>query len=518
MTTSAPEPAQKAVLALDQGSHASRACLIDAHGVLRDQRSIAVATRRHDDGRVEQDPLELLASLREAIVGLCAAHPRTHWQTAGLATQRSTLLCCDRRTLEPLTQALSWQDRRNAAWLASFAPRAARIRAITGLPLSPHYGAGKLRWCLDHDARVRSAARSGTLLALPLSAWLTAQLTGTEPRVDPANASRTLLFDSANLDWSDELLTLFGIERRWLPLCGPTRGMFGTLRVADWRGHAANETAANCTIALRAVSGDQSVVPFGFGEIDDTTLYLNLGTGAFLQRALNERPAHPEPLLGSVLMADATQRRYSLEGTVNGAGSAIALFCAQEHSDEAALWSAFEALPRQGRDSQPLATEQAATTPVFINTVGGLGSPWWREELAGGFLGAEDRDASPAAAADTSRLGRFAAVVESIAFLIAANARELARYGPLARVRVAGGLARSDGLCRRLASLLSIPVLRGELEISARGCAAVAAPELALTWTSDSVACFEPDADPALAARERLFGAELTRRLRNPRH
>ncbi|MFT3906470.1 MAG: FGGY family carbohydrate kinase [Steroidobacteraceae bacterium] len=467
----------RAILALDQGSHASRACLVDEQGVLRAQHSVAVATQRHPNGHIEQDPLELQHSLVQAIAALCQAHPQTQWVAAGLATQRSTLLCCERASLEPLTPALSWQDRRHGEWLAQFEPQQRRIRAITGLPLSPHYGVAKLRWCLDRDARVRQAADAERLLATPLSAWLQARLTSAAPRVDPANAARTLLYDSATLDWSEELLDRFGIRRSWLPACGTTVAAFGTLPLPG------------ASVPLRAVSGDQSVVPFGFGPVDTGTLYINLGTGAFLQRAATQRPTHPEPLLGSVLYADAKERRYSIEGTVNGAGSALANFCSDTGAQEALLWPLFERL------------DPSATVPLFINGVGGLGSPFWRSQLDGGFLGAG------------SQAERFAAVVESILFLIAINARLLARHGALERIIVAGGLSRSAGLCRRLAALLQLPVLRGELEASARGVAALAAPELARHWPAPGFERFDPQSLPALQARSARFEAELQLRL-----
>ncbi len=456
----------EAALALDQGSHASRACLYGRDGALLGSCSIAVATRHPAPDRVEQDPLELADSLRRAADGALArargAHPGLVPVAAGLAVQRSTLVCCEAGTLEPLLPALSWQDRRHAAWLARLAPHAARVRALTGLPLSAHYGASKLRWCLEEVPAVRSAARRGTLRALPLAAWLQARLAQSEPLVDAANASRTLLLDTARLAWSDELLELFGLRAlglppQALPRCAPTTGDFGRLSLGD--GGA--RPRGGLRVQLTALTGDQSAVPFAAGTLAAHEASLNLGTGAFLQQPLARRPADPAPLLGSVLGLFADGARYTLEGTVNGAGAAVAAFLARESLAEPGAWAALEALPDD------------AVLPDALIATGGLGSPWWQP-------GAGTRwphGGTP--------VTRFAAVVESIALLSAVNVSRSAALGAAPRaLRIAGGLSRSGFLARRLAAFTGLPVLRSAPEASARGVAALALPAWGARWAA----------------------------------
>ncbi len=472
------------VLALDQGSHASRACLFDDSGTLLASSVVPVATQHPGAAQVEHDADELLRSLRaaaaQAVTAARASHPELVVAAAGLAVQRSTIVCCARADGRVLAPAISWQDHRNAAWLSTLAPQAARIRELTGLPLSAHYGASKIRWCLEHLPAVTRAAATGELLAAPLAsflAWrLSAQSAATTGAAlaDAANASRMLLFDSRRLDWSDELLGLFAIERAWLPGHAPTRGAWGTLLLPG------------CEAQLRAVTGDQSAVPYAEGAPDTSTVYVNLGTGAFIQRPLAARPTAPAPLLGSVLSRDSGGAIYSLEGTVNGAGAAVSWFCAQLPCDEQALWSALEALPG------------SAALPVFLNGIGGMGSPWWRPAVDSRFIDA-GHDASGA-------LARFAAVVESVAFMITANAELLAQQaGPPRCVVLAGGMSRSPWLCRRLASLLGLPVRVGDAEASARGVARLAAPEHAARWPGNAMQTWMPEADPALRARYQCF-------------
>jgi glycerol kinase len=294
-----------------------------------------------------------------------------------------------------------------------------------------------------------------------------------------------LLWDCDQRDWSAELLQLFGIERRWLPPCTPTCSGYGVLQLDAASAHAtlahtapsnAARRTAPCPIALRAVTGDQSAIPFAVGAADPATVYINLGTGAFIQRPLHERPLSVAPLLASVLLADANSALYSVEGTVNGAGSAIAQFAADSGISEPQLWQQLEQLPSN------------APLPLYINGIGGLGSPYWRAQQPSHFIG------------DGSVLERFAAVVESIAFLIAINF-ELMRGGtaPPTRVIVSGGLSRSDWLCRRLAALLSVPVLRGSQEATVLGAAALAEPGLFADAVADAAPGAPPDAAPGAA-------------------
>jgi glycerol kinase len=469
------------VLALDQGSHASRACVYDSAGVMRAMHEVPVATQVDAAGRIEHNADELAESLQLAAAAALSQLSGLEVSAAGLATQRSTVVCFERSDGQALGAAISWQDRRNAAWLDSLTAQAARVRALTGLPLSPHYGASKLRWCLDHRPAVRTAAERGSLCTAPLSAFLVARLGRGPPLADPANASRTLLYDSAQLDWSDELLTLFGIERSWLPACVATRADFGTLSLAGRR------------LALRAVSGDQSAVPFASGEPDPACLYVNLGTGAFLQRPLTTRPAEPAPLLGSIIATDDAHRWYSLEGTVNGAGSAVSEYLRGKRLHAAALWPALEALSDE------------TALPVFVNGVGGLGSPWWRAQQATGFIGRG------------GAVEELAAILESVVFMIAANFRHMARQAPamqapaLQRVLISGGLSHSGWLCRRLAAVLGVEVQRVASEATARGTAALAAPELARQWPVPATERFAPQAIAGLAAREQRLLAELER-------
>jgi glycerol kinase len=440
---------------------------------------VPVATRHGAAGFVEQDALELADSIARAARDACespAAAGRPIL-AAGLATQRSTIVCWERSSGRALTNAISWQDRRNAAWLERLRSRAAEIRGFTGLVLSPHYGASKLRWCLDNVPAVREAADRGDLAFGPLSSWLLYRLLDERPlAADPANASRTLLFDPATLDWSPALLDAFGIDRRWLPACVPTRHRYGHLRAG---AHG---------IPLTACTGDQSAAAFAFGGPDGQIALVNVGTGAFVQRMVPADVPLPEGLLRSVLRSDETGAVYSHEGTVNGAGSAVD-------------WLRGETALDLERALRSLAVRPDDEVPLFVNGVGGLGAPYWLPGFPVEFIGDGD---------DALRL---AAVVESVAFLLCVNLDSMRRVAPLQGMRISGGMACCDYLCQALADLGSIRVDRHVLtEATARGVAFLAAGEPADWQAVPLERAFLPQRNEPLAARRRRWSGEMAKR------
>lgn len=454
------------IVAIDQGGHATRAVAFDAAGGVLARAAAPVQTLRSAADRVEHDAEQLLGSVRAALQEVAATVEPGRWRAAGLAVQRSSIACWHRASGAPLAPVISWQDRRQAAWLTRFQPQAAEIHALTGLPLSPHYGASKLRWCIDHLPAVRDAAAGGLLCAGPLASFLLTRLLEGAPCVaDEANASRTQLWSPHERDWSAPLLEMFGIARGILPSLAPTRARFGRVRVGDAR------------VPLQACTGDQAAVPFACGALDPGTAYVNLGTGAFVLRPL-ARSIRAAPLLTSVLDSDAGRVTYALEGTVNGAGSALDWFGEREGVDAHAMLPGLDAAPQEDG------------VPLFLNGVSGVGSPFWNPALASRLVGGGDLRQ------------RLRAVVESIAFLLRANLDAMSSHaGRPARIVATGGLSRSDALLAALATLAGVPVERlDDVEATARGVAFLAAGCPA-GWSVPARGRHEPSRDAALEAR-----------------
>jgi glycerol kinase len=463
-------------LAIDQGTHASRALVVDETGrvLSRGERGIALARPQPD--RAEQDGEEIVASIVEAAgeaLGALGAR-RGELAAAGLASQRSNAVCWDRATGRPLSPVFSWQDRRAHAWIASLeAEHGEAVHAKTGLYLSPHYGASKLRWALEHLPAVGAARDAGTLAWGPMASFLVQRLVRERTfAAEPQCAARTQLWDIHRRDWDPALLALFGLPAGFLPASVPTIHRWGTFE------------AGGVAVPLTAVNGDQSAAVFAFGWPEEDCAYVNIGTSAFVQRALARAPLHVPRQLSGIILADEGLTVSMLEGNVNGAGTAL------------------EWLEQSLGIADPVARlpgwlARAGEPPLFLNGIAGLGGPFWRADFESRFVGGGEP------------WQQAVAVVESIAFLLQANLEHMAAHVEAPRrMRVSGGVSRLDGLCRRLAGLSGLPVhRRDDPEASARGIAFLALGRPAAWNTAPRDEVFAPVPDPALAARYRRWRA-----------
>jgi glycerol kinase len=462
-------------LALDQGGSASRALVFDAEGRELTASRVEVADSRPRPGWVEQDPNQVVASLRqaaEAAIQQLDPAQRERVQVCGLSCQRSSLVCWDRDSGVALSPILSWQDTRAADWLAAQALDAEAIRRSTGLYPNAHFGLSKIRWCLDHLASVQRAAADGRLTIGPLASYLAYQLLEQKPcHIDPANASRTLLFDLAGGDWNDETLQRFDIERSCLPTIARSDALFGDLLLSSLR------------LPLRLLSGDQSTAAFAHGEPRENTAYLNVGTGAFIYRLAAQVPDRSRLLRSVIHWSESPQ--FVAEGTVNGAGSALGWFAKQAGIDDSAA-----VLDQHWSDE--------SSGILFLNGIGGLGSPDWRSDFDSRFVG----DGTPEQ--------KLVAVAESITFLVQRNLSLLQQIGhPCACLRISGGVSRSDRFCQTLSNLSGLPVRRPEqCEASARGTAFLLAGRPA-NWLELPEQVFQPRENPGLAARYRRWNELL---------
>ncbi|MDH3981254.1 MAG: FGGY family carbohydrate kinase, partial [Gammaproteobacteria bacterium] len=297
------------ILAIDQGTHSTRAIVFDRRGKLLAKAQQAVDLQVHSHTEIEQDPQQLLDSMQQVLQDVLAdpAVNAAQIVAAGLATQRSSVVAWHRNTGAALGPVLSWQDRRTEPLMASLEARAQQIEQRTGLRLSPHYGAGKLHWLLTNSPAVSAAAEQNELLCGPLASYLLYHLLHGHPAlVDQANASRTLLWNLQSRDWDDYLLDLFSVPGNVLPACRPICSDYG------------NTVTGN--IPLRAMNGDQTAALYAQGQPPDNTIMINIGTGAFVLLPVEDPATRPAGLLAGISHSSAQSASYYIEGTVNGAG------------------------------------------------------------------------------------------------------------------------------------------------------------------------------------------------------
>lgn len=464
-------------LAIDQGTHASRAVVLDCRGRVQASGAQDIGLTRPQADWAEQDGDEMVASIFTSITQALSAlgDRRRSVVAAGLASQRASCVCWDRRDGRPLSPVFSWQDRRAHLWLRQFEAQSEAVHRKSGLFLSAHYGASKLRWALDHLPAVGAARAAGTLCWGPQASFLAFRLLAEHPMfADPQCAARTQLWNLATRDWDPELLAMFGLPPAFLPKCVPTCHPYGTLQVED------------LAIPLTAVNGDQSAAVFAFGWPEEDSAYVNIGTSAFVQRALTRDPGTVPRQLTGIILDDGETTVYTVEGNVNGAGTALE-------------WLRGE-LGMADLDSLlPQWLETQGEPPLFLNGIAGLGGPFWKPHFDSRFVGAGEP------------WQKAVAVVESIAFLLQANIEEMARHvPPAARIRVSGGVSRIDGLCRRLAAVSGLPVhRRDDPEATARGIGYLAAGRPAQWNSTAAQQAFAPAGDADIRARYTRWRARM---------
>ncbi len=463
-------------LVIDQGGHASRASLFNRQGELLSLAAIPIEAQVNGAGHVEYPAERLLQSIQQAIHEAVTSPniKLTDIVAAGMATQRANVACWDRITGAPLAPLISWQDRRAADWIEKFRGAQSQIHQATGLFLSPHYGVGKLQWCIEKLPAVAAAAQQQRLCWGPMSSYLLHQLLDQKPYlVDHVNASRTLLWNIRTLTWDPALIALFSLPDIPLPQPVPNHCAYGSLTIS---GHS---------IPMMTVIGDQSASLFAWQQLRNEALYINIGTGAFIQRVISSGCEIRPTLLTSLLLQQYGAAHYALEGTVNGAGSALS-------------WIEQQLQPENLFQQLPLWLKNNDCPLLFINGISGVGSPYWQADIDSQFIGKGDEQQ------------KVVAVIESIAFLLQVNIEQLQLHQPAAsEILMSGGLAQLDGLCQRIADLSGLSILRmAECEATARGVAwllAQSAPESPalpeVSWRSDTMTPITPDHNPALIKR-----------------
>jgi len=475
-------------LVIDQGTHASRCMIFNADGQLLAKTRYPVNVYRQGNEFIEQNAEEILASIYYCIDGLLHEHDLSQVSAAALITQRSTIVGWHKESGKVLSPAISWQDTRAADLLTPLENQSSEIKNITGLPLSPHYGASKIKWLIDNNDNCKQAYQNQQLIVAPLACYLIEQLTGiTDATVDHVNASRTLLFDIQSLDWSPQMLEKFNIDSHCLPKTKPCLADYG-----QFRHHP---------VPLKLVCGDQNAALFTNGKPSPGSLIVNIGTGAFVLK-LTESLQQIPGLLSGLAVTGTHQNIYLNEGTVNGAGAAISLL--------------FDKINEEKLFNQlPLWLENIKEPAIFINAVSGLGSPWWNKTIEPHYL-------HP----DTSYIDlpeQAVAIIESIIFLLQNNIEALTD-SESQQIYISGGLSRLDALCQKLADLSGLDVKRfNNTEASATGAAWLlsASSQHSDQWSNQAqteFSHFKPEQNDTLNKRYHLFTQHLLQLTETKQH
>jgi glycerol kinase len=427
--------------AIDQGTTSTRFMVFD-----RSARIVAVAQKEHEQifprpGWVEHDALEILRRTYEVIGeglekrGLQASD----LAAIGITNQRETTVVWDRKTGQPVANALVWQDTRVAEDVAHFASNGGqnRFRAQTGLPLSTYFSGLKLRWILQNVAGTRELAEAGELLFGNIDTFLVWNLTGGpnggQHVTDVTNASRTQLLNLKTLDWDEEMLVAFEIPRAMLPQVRSSSEVYGAATLPAISG-----------VPIAGILGDQQAALVGQtcfrpGEVKNT-----YGTGCFLLMNTGERmvPSNFGLLTTVAYKLGDEPARYALEGSIAITGALVQwlrdnLGIIEKSAD-------VEILARSVEDNGGV---------YFVPAFSGLYAPYWKESARGVIAGLTRY-------ANKGHLAR--AVLEATAF----QSREVVEAMEkdsgilLESLRVDGGMVTNDLLMQFQADILNREVMR----------------------------------------------------------
>ncbi|MCX6001419.1 MAG: FGGY family carbohydrate kinase, partial [Chloroflexi bacterium] len=233
--------AKRYILSIDQGTTGSAALVFDSEGKILAEADLETKQIYPHPGWVEHDPNEIFqTSLEVARTALQkAAIPVTAIAGIGITNQRETTIVWDRKTGEPVNNAVVWQCRRTASLVEDLKNRGLNqsICDKTGLIPDAYFSATKVRWILDHITDGQRRAEGGDLLFGTVDTWLAWKLSGGKAHVtDFGNASRTMLYNINTLQWDNDILSNLNIPAGMLPEVIPSSHVYGETAAGMFKG------------------------------------------------------------------------------------------------------------------------------------------------------------------------------------------------------------------------------------------------------------------------------------------
>ncbi len=488
------------VLAIDQGTTSSRAIVFDWQSQI-----ISIAQKEFTQiypksGWVEHNPQEIWQTqVQTAIEAMRKANLTAEDIAAvGVTNQRETTVVWNRKTGEPVCNAIVWQDRRTSAFCDEIKKsHASLIRKKTGLEVDAYFSASKINWILENVPTARKQAENGEVCFGTIDSWLIWNLTyGKAHITDVSNASRTMLFNIETLRWDDELLEIFKIPRQILPEVKSSSEVYAEIETP-------NELKG---IKIAGIAGDQQAALFGQMCYKKGASKSTYGTGCFLlQNTGTEIKRSENKLLTTVAWQIGETIEYALEGSVFIGGAIVGW-----------LRDGLEII-ENSNDVEALANSVADNGGVyFVPAFAGLGAPHWNQDARGLIIGLTR---------GTGKAHIARAALESIAYQTAdlTDAMQVDSKIELKELRVDGGATANETLLQFQADVLGIPVVRSRIaETTALGAGYLAGlatgfwkskEELAEHWQADKT--FTPQMSPANAKELREKWNEAVKRAMN---
>lgn len=455
---------QKYILAIDQGTTSSRACLFDLHGSLLYQHSVEFEQIYPRPGWVEHSPEGILNSVQVAIEGVLKKSKSSGKEILciGITNQRETVTLWDQLTGKAVYNSIVWQCRRTSELCEKLKKKKQSSRLIkkTGLVLDPYFSATKINWILKNSEEAKKSLKNKTLKAGTIDTFLLWHLTGGEShRTDVSNASRTLLMNIESLIWDSELLKFFSVPLDILPEIVSSSSHFGTTKGLRYLPDG---------IPITGMIGDQQSALFGQTCYTAGEAKCTFGTGSFILMNTAQKLVRSRHRLLTTVAWKLENRKivYALEGGAYICGAAVQW-----------LRDGLQII-QSSSEVESLASSVTSSEGVeFVPALTGLGAPYWDSEARGVITGLTR---------GTTKAHIARATLEAMALQNAEilKAMESDLRKKIKTIKVDGGATKNKLLLQLQADYLNCEVVQPEiLETTALGAAYMAGLGVG-HWTS----------------------------------
>lgn len=453
----------KYIIALDQGTTSSRAVLVNEQASIQGIEQKEFTQIFPKPGWVEHDALEILKTQLGVFGDLIESNKlsQADIKAIGITNQRETTVVWDRKTGQPVYNAIVWQDKRTADICEDLKKRGLTdyVRENTGLVIDSYFSGTKIKWILDHVEGARTKAEKGELAFGTIDTWLIWNLTGGKVHAtDVTNASRTLLYNIRQLSWDEKLLNELGIPKSMLPEVRPSAHHFGDAEIKGMK------------IPIQGVAGDQQAALFGQACFEPGMAKNTYGTGCFmLMNTGSKLQLSKNGLITTIAWSLDNKVEYALEGSVFIAGAAVQWLRDSLHMID------------ESNDSEYYANKALGSNDVYVvPAFAGLGAPYWDMYARGAIFGLTR---------DTGKEHIIKATLESLAFQTKdiLNAMQEDSGVRLASLKVDGGACANNMLMQFQADILDAEVERPKvIESTAMGAAYLAGIQAGL-WKKDDI-------------------------------
>jgi len=431
--------AEQYLLAIDQGTTSSRAILFSSAGDIIQTAQKELTLHYPQKGWVEQDANEIWDDTLGCIYEVLATHEARDIAAIGITNQRETTVIWDKKTGEPIYNAIVWQDRRAHALCDELkaAGHEESVTAKTGLLLDPYFSATKIKWVLDNVEGARARAEAGELAFGTIDSFLLWRLTGgagnegSVHKTDATNAARTMLYDIKRGRWDEDLLALFDIPRVMLPSVHDNVHDFGVSAAGLF----------DAPIKIGGMAGDQHAAVIGQACFDKGMVKSTYGTGCFaLMNIGAEFKASQNRLLTTIAYQFDGKPVYAIEGAIFVAGAAV-----QWLRDNLGLIE-------NSSETEAIAQSVDDTNEVyFVPAFTGLGAPYWEPNAKAAIMGLS-RESNKA------HIIRAALEAQGYQTLDLMDAFKGDSGAAIEALRIDGGLAANEFVCQFLADMLGVRV------------------------------------------------------------